>query len=538
MTTEEPVPDEDLNTIVDDTVPEGVQSLVSGAGPVLGIFLGVGIALLVALAITVVSSLAMKQIFRRSSEVKRAINRTRLPLFFALTLIGTRVTLRLAAGDAAWYSWLAFILFIVIVIGIAWWAMRVVGVVEAAVLARYTGENDIDDRRGRRLQTQVSLIRRILAAIIITVAFAAVLLNFESVRALGAGLLASAGVVSVVAGLAMQSTLTNVFAGIQLAFTDSIRVGDVVVVEDTFATVEDITLSAVVLKVWDERRVIYPSSYFVATPFENWTRVGTELMGTVELDVDWRVPMDELRGRLKRLLDSTELWDGKDYSMQVTEATGGMVKARVVVSARNSGELWDLRCLVREDLVNYLRAEHPYAVLTQRMLVSHEEALTGGPYQVRTGQFGTVEEPAESRIGDTREQPQVPAADSRDGARPGAAGGRRPSPEEQEFIRRYGSSAESAGHPSAAEESEAPGEGPAAAPASSETPLTQAGEGASVFTGSITAVERNREFSGPGEGAYRERRERQEEHDGGDEADEEESESQENAPRSREVGDD
>ncbi|GAB3186366.1 mechanosensitive ion channel family protein [Nesterenkonia suensis] len=525
-TAEETAPDEELNTIVDDTVPEGVQSLVTGAGPVLGILLGVAIAVVVALVVTVVSSLAMKQIFRRSAEVKRAINRTRLPLFFTLVMIGSRVTLRLAVGEAAWYSWVAFILFIVIVVGIAWWAMRVVRVVEAAVLARYAGEDDVDDRRGRRLQTQVSLIRRILAAIIITVAVAAVLLNFESVRALGAGLLASAGVVSVVAGLAMQSTLTNVFAGIQLAFTDSIRVGDVVVVEDTFATVEDITLSAVVLKVWDERRVIYPSSYFVATPFENWTRVGTELMGTVELDVDWRVPMDELRSRLKRLLDSTELWDGKDYSMQVTEATGGMVKARVVVSARNSGELWDLRCLVREDLVNYLRAEHPYAVLTQRMLVSHEEALADGPRQVRTGQFGTVEEAAESRIGDTREQPTVPVDDPYAPAGSTGSGTQRRSPEEQEFIRRYGSTTDGD------EERHTPAESDGAAvrePTSEETPLTQAGEGASVFTGSITAVERNREFSGPGEGAYRERRERQEEHDGGDDVDEEEQEK----PRAR-----
>ena len=142
-----------------------------------------------------------------------------------------------------------------------------------------------------------------------------------------AGVLASAGVVSVVAGLAMQSTLSNVFAGIQLAFTDAIRVGDVIIIEGNYGHVEEITLSNVVIKSWDLRRFVYPSAYFVATPFENWTRVGSELLGTVELDVDWRVPLDQLRGRLKRLLDSTDLWDGKLGTIEVVHATGGFVQA-------------------------------------------------------------------------------------------------------------------------------------------------------------------------------------------------------------------
>ncbi|MGQ7786835.1 mechanosensitive ion channel family protein [Nesterenkonia sp. K-15-9-6] len=516
----EPTPDEDLNTIVEDNVPDGVQSLMADAGPILGIFIGVAVTLVVALAITVASSVVMKQIFRRTPEATRAINRTRLPLFLTLTVFGARVAVRIAATEESWQPAVSFVLFILIVAGIAWWAMRVVRIVEALVLARYAGDGEMEDRRGRRLRTQVSLIRRILTAVIITLAVTAVLLMIPEVRALGAGLLASAGVVSVVAGLAMQSTLSNVFAGIQLAFTDSIRVGDVIVMEDTFATVEDITLSVVVLKVWDERRVIYPSSYFVATPFENWTRVGTELFGTVELDVDWRVPMDQLRARLKRLLESTDLWDGKDYSVQVTEATGGMVKARVVVSARNSGELWDLRCLVREDLVNYLRAEHPYSVPTQRMLLSHEEALDGAPHHVRTGQFNQVGDDDGARRGDTREQPVVPGAPER---RPeDHAGAWRLSPEEQELLRRYGSAGHQAEETAQETEQETTrettgatsGRADASHAAESEhteeTPLTQAGEGASVFTGSITAVERNREFSGPGEEAYRERRERQE----------------------------
>lgn len=431
-----------VDEVVEESVPDGVESLLYQQGPFFGILTGIALAVVVALAVTILSSMVLKQIFRHNDHVKHAINRTRTPLFITLVLIGSWLTLRITAESTEWFPPVSFALLVAVVIGVAWWALRIVRIAEAMIQSQYIGyvdgELDVEDRRGRRLSTQVSLIRRILTAVIITMAVAAILLMIPQVRTLGAGLLASAGVASVVVGLAMQSVLTNVFAGIQLAFTDSIRAGDVVVVEGNFGSVEDITLTAVVIKSWDERRFIYPSSYFVATPFENWTRVGTEILGTVELDVDWRVPMDPLRARLKRLLDSAELWDGRDYSLQVTDAVGGMVKARVVVSARNSGELWDLRCLIREDLVNYLRAEHPYAVFTQRMLLSNEEALVKAPEPVSTGKVGVVDSSVDSQ------------------------------------------------------------------------PVTQAGEGASVFTGSIAAVQRNREFSGPGEGAYRERMERQE----------------------------
>lgn len=296
VTPEEPTPTEGVGDVVEESVPEGLESLIVEQGPFFGIITGLVIALLVALVVTVMSSMLLKQIFRHHDGVKQAVNRTRTPLFITLVLIGAWFTLNITLSAATWFQPVSFVLLVAVVIGLAWWALRIVRIVEAMIYSRYIGysegELDVEDRRGRRLATQVSLIRRILTAVIITLAVAAILLMIPQVRALGAGLLASAGVASVVVGLAMQSVLTNVFAGIQLAFTDSIRAGDVVVVEGNFGTVEDITLTAVVIKSWDERRFIYPSSYFVATPFENWTRVGTDILGTVELDVDWRVPMD------------------------------------------------------------------------------------------------------------------------------------------------------------------------------------------------------------------------------------------------------
>lgn len=443
-------PAEGITTDVEEFVPQEFEELISGAGPLIGILVGVGISALVALAATLVTSTVLKQFFRPRPTVKRRINRTRTPFFCILLFAGSALTVRYAVEDQWWDGPVYVGLLIAVIISVAWWALRVVKIVEAVILAKYIGEEQpgVEDRRGRRVQTQMDLIGRILAAIIITLAVAAVLLLNESVRGLGAGLLASAGVVSVVAGLAMQSTLANLFAGIQLAFTDSIRVGDVVVIEENFATVEEITLSTVVLKSWDGRRFIYPSAYFVSTPFENWTRVGTELLGAVELDVDWRVPMDALRGRLRRLLSTTDLWDGQTSNLQVTDAVQGHVTVRVVVSARNSGELWDLRCLIREDLVNFLRAEHPYAVMTQRMLITKEEALGGRPESVPTGQLGVV-------------------------------------PEDDD-----------AGSPLTA-----------ATPSEATDAEGSVEEG--LFTGSIDAVERNREFAGPGEDAYRERKDRQ-----------------------------
>src|SRR5699024_7835223 len=270
---------------------------VAEAGPYVGLLLGAGVAALFGVVVTVVTSTVLTQIFRRSPRVQRTIRRTRMPLFFLILFGGSALSVRFAVTSVYWWQGPLYVALVsATIISLAWWALRVVKIVEAVILSRYTGNEDeaVDDRQARRVKTQVTLIGRVLAAIIITLAVAAVLLLNESVRGLGAGVLASAGVVSVVAGLAMQSTLSNVFAGIQLAFTDAIRVGDVIIIEGNYGHVEEITLSNVVVKSWDLRRFVYPSAYFVATPFENWTRVGSEILGTVELDVDWRVPLDDL----------------------------------------------------------------------------------------------------------------------------------------------------------------------------------------------------------------------------------------------------
>ncbi|WP_277245732.1 mechanosensitive ion channel family protein [Micrococcus terreus] len=472
-----PDPTGPVEEAVPDPVQESAEGTVEAMGPVLGILVNMLIGVAAAIALVAVVALVLNVVLRRRPELRQQIRRVRIPVMTALALLAARVALGLTAEGEPWFDAVRFLLLAGVVAALGWLALRVVRIVEERLLVKYQAAG-VDDRRDRKIRTQTMLLRRILNAVIIVIAVAAILLAIPSVRAVGAGLLASAGVLSVVAGLAVQSTLTNVFAGVQLAFTDAIRVGDVVDMEDTFGTIEEITLSSVVVKIWDGRRMIYPSSHFTTTPFENWTRTGSALSGTVLMDVDWNVPLDAMRERLRALVESTELWDGRECSMQITDAVGGMVQIRAVVSARNSGDLWDLRCLVREDFVTFLRADHPEGIYAQRML----EAVPGlarGQAHGQGGQGRTGAAPGEDS---QQPQPSVPG----EGTSSGQAGA--------------GTRADRTGDT-------VPG------PITQTSPLAQVSEDSSMFTGSITAVERNREFAGPGEAAYQERKERQERQD-------------------------
>ncbi|MEQ1735744.1 MAG: mechanosensitive ion channel domain-containing protein, partial [Rhodoglobus sp.] len=221
--------------------------------------------------------------------------------------------------------------------------------------------------------------------IIAILTIGAILLTFPGAQALGASVLASAGLVSVVAGIAAQSALANVFAGMQLAFSDAIRVDDVVVVADEWGRIEEITLTYVVVTTWDQRRLVLPSTYFTTTPFENWTKSGSALFGGVELDLDWRVNTAGLRAELAKILDATELWDRRASNVQVTDATGGLVRVRVMVSAANAGALWDLRCLVREKVVAWSQTKAASALPRTRVLMLDDDRATKTRATATTG---------------------------------------------------------------------------------------------------------------------------------------------------------
>lgn len=315
-------------------------------------------AYLVGIALTWVLS----RVARRSHIVKTVEECTRLPIRAILMVVAATVAVQRTAGSAtAWRGWVDHTLVIALIATVTWLLTGLVRVAEREVISRFGGGDaglTDADRHRRRVRTQVTVLRRLAVAIVVILGSAAILMTFPAFSDIGTTLFASAGVLSVVAGLAAQTSLGSVFAGLQIAFSDAIRVGDVVVLEEEWGRIEEITLTYVVVRVWDERRLVLPCTYFTTTPFQNWTRSATEIMGTVELDVDFSVPFDDMRAELDRLLAQSDQWDGRSGVLQVTGAVGGFVRVRVLVSAPDASALWDLQCAVREGLVDWMRRTH------------------------------------------------------------------------------------------------------------------------------------------------------------------------------------
>ncbi|WP_431836347.1 mechanosensitive ion channel domain-containing protein [Cellulomonas sp. Y8] len=387
------------------------EEAVDTARDVLVPVLWVAGAVVVALLVAVLIGALVRTVAKRSALAADLARRSKRPLRAVLIVIAVWVALAISVPDADWEtSWMraiGHVLLIALIAAATWLVGTLAFVVEDLALQRYRVDVK-DNRHARRVRTQVQLLRRITVAVLVVVGVAAVLLTFPGVSAFGASLLASAGLLSVVAGLAAQSSLANVFAGLQIAFTDGIRVDDVVIVEQQWGRIEEITLTYVVVHIWDDRRLILPSTYFTQTPFENWTRRAAELLGTVEIDVDWQVPVDELRAELNRLLADTDLWDHRVGILQVTDAVNGVVRLRALASAVDAPTLFDLRCYLREGLVSYLQRNAPQGLPRTRI-----ETTKGTPLPVvepapaqsrrpRTGAHAVVEPATETGQLDAR----------------------------------------------------------------------------------------------------------------------------------------
>jgi small-conductance mechanosensitive channel len=245
-----------------------------------------------------------------------------------------------------------------LVASVAWLAVALVAVLEALVAARYSIDAP-DNLAARRIRTQTAVLRRILVVLICLVAISIGLMSFPGIRQIGASLLASAGLAGLVVGLAARPVLANLLAGIQLALAGSIRLDDVVIIEGEWGRIEEITTTYVVVCIWDLRRLVVPLSYFIEKPFQNWTRISSELLGTVFLYTDYSVPVENVRNELLRVLRGSDLWDGKVWGLQVTNATDRIVELRALMSAADSGKAWDLRCHIREALIAFLRESYP-----------------------------------------------------------------------------------------------------------------------------------------------------------------------------------
>lgn len=341
--------------------------------------LGIG-AVVVGFAVLFVLRRVLRRAAPRSPFAAAIAQHAHRPAHLAVVLAAAHLTVN-GLPDAEWQRGARHVLYLADIGVIGWAATAALMIIMDLAMAHY--RTDVrDNRHARRIHTQVSVIRRFGIAGFAVLAMGAMLLTFPAFRAAGASVLASAGIAGVIAGLAAQSLLSNVFAGMQIVFSEALHLDDVVVVEGYWGRIEEITLTYVVVKVWDDRRLVLPTSYFLNTPFENWTRTGAAVTGTVELDLDWTVPVEDLRAELELSVKENERWDGRNCSLQVTGATGSFVRIRAVVSAADAPTLWDLRCEVRERLIDWVRRNHPAALPRLRTEQVDEDApLTRAPAQ-------------------------------------------------------------------------------------------------------------------------------------------------------------
>jgi small-conductance mechanosensitive channel len=265
--------------------------------------------------------------------------------------------------------------FSLLLIGVtAFLLYRVVEAAETIVLQRYEFDAS-DNLKARAVYTQVTVLKKIAVAVIGIFALASMLMVFDTVRQFGASILASAGIAGIIIGFAAQRSIATLLAGLQIAITQPIRLDDVVIVEHEWGRIEDITLTYVTVRIWDQRRLIVPITYFIEQPFQNWTRTSADILGTVFLYVDYRAPLDAIRDELDRILRSSPSWDGKVKGLQVTNAREHTLEIRALASAANASLAWDLRCEVREKRVEFLQRHHPEGL--PRVRAEMQPALAG-----------------------------------------------------------------------------------------------------------------------------------------------------------------
>ena len=260
-----------------------------------------------------------------------------------------------------------------LIASVAWVVILLADVFTDAISAKYSIDV-ADNLTARRVRTQTQVLRRIFVVVVALLTLGIMLMTFPAIRTLGASLLASAGLAGLVLGMAMRPTLASIVAGVQIALTEPIRIDDVVIVEGEWGWIEEIRTTYVVIRIWDLRRLVVPLSYFIEKPFQNWTRVTANLLGTVFVYVDYTVPVEEIRQELHRILEGSGMWDGKTWGLQVTDAGQHTVQLRALMSAPNGSQAWDLRCHVREKLIQFLQERYPESLPRTRAEVRMAQA--------------------------------------------------------------------------------------------------------------------------------------------------------------------
>lgn len=315
---------------------------------------------LFALAVYYIFHSAAKRVTRRTHSVTddSLIRHTHRPALLIVPALAVFVALPLTELPADVTQFLRHAVSLILIAAVAWLTISLTDVVRDLVSERY--RLDVaDNLEARQVHTRIRVLRRVVVVVVSFLSLSLMLMTFPSIRQVGTTLFASAGIIGLVAGMAARPALSNLIAGVQIAVTRPIRIDDVVIVENEWGWIEEIGTTFVVVRVWDLRRLVVPLSYFIDHPFQNWTRQTADILGTVFVYTDYTVPVEEVRQELHRILKASGMWDGKVWGMQVTNTTDRAVELRALMSAPDSGKAWNLRCHVREKLIEYLQRCYP-----------------------------------------------------------------------------------------------------------------------------------------------------------------------------------
>lgn len=266
---------------------------------------------------------------------------------------------------------------IIAIVGIGWLVLMVTDAIGEAIAAEWDISKE-DNRKERAMLTKFRVLRRVWIAIVSLCTVGAVLMTFPSIRSLGAGMLASAGVAGIVLGIALRPTLETLLASIQVALTEPMSIDDVVIVEGEWGRIEEIRPTYVVVRIWDDRRLIVPLTYFINQPFQNWTRTRAEITGVITLKLDFTTPIDAVRSKVGELVEANEDYDRRFWNVQITDADDRAMTLRVLCTAANASKAWNLRCAVREHLITWLQEQHPGAL--PRLRAEVDRAEDGQPH--------------------------------------------------------------------------------------------------------------------------------------------------------------
>lgn len=300
----------------------------------------------------------------------------RRPLLLLVPTLLLRLSLPLSDLSGSTLDFVRQTVAILLIVGVGWLLISLTSVLDEFLDERFLLTVQ-DNLMARRIHTKFRLLRRVVVIALVVFTAGAILMTFPAVRHLGAGLLASAGILGLVLGIAARPTVETLIAGMQLALTEPINLDDVVIVEGEWGRIEEITTTYVVVRIWDDRRLIVPVSYFLTHPFQNWTRVTADLIGQVTVEVDYTTPVEQVREEVARIVDASQHWDRRFWNLQVTEAGERTMRLRVLLSAGDSSSGWNLRCEVREKLITFLQEQHPGALPRLRAELQPDPASRG-----------------------------------------------------------------------------------------------------------------------------------------------------------------